>query len=121
MKETKTKHGHLHILQLKIKKKITNLFKHTNLEISLKNTNTLQQFTKLKIDGNIREQDKSGSYEVTCNICRMSYIGQTSRSLKQRYQEHISYIKHNESQSAYALLTYLLTYLLHEAESFLRS
>jgi hypothetical protein len=33
----------------------------------------------------------------------MSYIGQISRSLKQRYQEHISYIKHNEPQSAYAL------------------
>jgi len=33
----------------------------------------------------------------------MSYIGQTSSSLKQRYQEHIRYIRHNESQSAYAL------------------
>jgi len=33
----------------------------------------------------------------------MSYNGQTSRSLKQRYQEHIRYIKNNEPQSAYAL------------------
>ena len=33
----------------------------------------------------------------------MSYIGQTSHSLKQRYQEHIRYIKHNKPQSAYAL------------------
>ena len=33
----------------------------------------------------------------------MSYIGQTSSSLKQRYQEHIRYIKHNEPKSAYAL------------------
>jgi hypothetical protein len=32
----------------------------------------------------------------------MSYIGQTSRSLRQRYQEHIRYIRHNELQSSYA-------------------
>ena len=32
-----------------------------------------------------------------------SYVGQTSRSLKQRYQEHITYIKHNNPQSAKAL------------------
>jgi hypothetical protein len=33
----------------------------------------------------------------------MLYTGQTSRSLKQRYQEHIRYIRYNEPQSAYAL------------------
>jgi hypothetical protein len=33
----------------------------------------------------------------------MSYIGQTSRRLKQRYQEHIRYIRRNEPQSAYVL------------------
>ena len=33
----------------------------------------------------------------------MSYIGQRSRSLKQRYQEHMKYTKHNDPQSAYAL------------------
>ena len=32
----------------------------------------------------------------------MSYIGQTSRSPRQRYQEPIRYIRHNEPQSAYA-------------------
>jgi len=29
-------------------------------------------------------------------------MGQTSRSLKQRYQEHVRYVRHNEPQSAYA-------------------
>jgi ferritin-like metal-binding protein YciE len=33
----------------------------------------------------------------------MSYIGQTSRSLKQKYQEHIRHTKHNVPQLAYAL------------------
>jgi hypothetical protein len=32
----------------------------------------------------------------------MSYIGQTSRNLHQRYREHIRYIRNNDSQSSYA-------------------
>jgi len=34
--------------------------------------------------------------------CKMSYIGQTSRNLNQRYREHIRYITNNDPQSAYA-------------------
>ena len=34
--------------------------------------------------------------------CKMSYIGQTSRNLNQRYREHIRYIRNNDPQSAYA-------------------
>jgi hypothetical protein len=33
----------------------------------------------------------------------MSYIGQTSRCLKQRYQEHVKYVRNNEPQLAYTL------------------
>ena len=44
-----------------------------------------------------------GIYKLTCNTCKLSYDGQTSHNLKQRYQEHIRYIKQNDPQSAYAL------------------
>jgi hypothetical protein len=44
----------------------------------------------------------SGVYKLTCKTCQHSYVGQTSRNLKQRYQEHIRYIKNNNPQSAYA-------------------
>jgi hypothetical protein len=71
--------------------------------ISFKNTNTLQQLTKPKIDCNVLEKDKSGIYEFLCSTCHTLYIGQVSCSLKQRYQEHIRYTKHNEPQLAYAL------------------
>jgi phosphoribulokinase len=70
---------------------------------SFKSTNTLQQLTKPKLARNTQEQEKSGIYKLTCNTYQMIYIGQASRSLKQRYQEHIRYIRHNEPQSAYAL------------------
>jgi ribosomal protein S17E len=44
----------------------------------------------------------SGLHKLTCNTCKMSYIGQTGRKLTQRYREHIRYIRNNVPQSAYA-------------------
>lgn len=34
---------------------------------------------------------------------KLSYVGQTRHSLKQRYQEHVRYIQQNNLQSVYAL------------------
>jgi hypothetical protein len=34
---------------------------------------------------------------------KLSHVGQTRRRLKQRYIEHIRYIKHDNPQSAYIL------------------
>ena len=82
---------------------ITNLFKHTNVGISFRNTNALQQLTKPKTGNKLLEEDKSGIYELICNTCHVSCIGQTSRSLKDIYKEHIRYTKYNEPQSAYVL------------------
>ena len=53
------------------------------------------------IDKN-QDYNKSGIYKLTCNTCKMSYIGQTSRNLNQKYREHIRYITNNDPQSAYA-------------------
>ena len=64
--------------------------------------NTLQ-LTKSKIIYQMPEQDKSGVYKFACSTFHRSYIGQTSRGLKLRFQENTRYIKHNETQSAYAL------------------
>jgi hypothetical protein len=49
------------------------------------------------------DYDKSGIYKIKCNTFHRSYIGQTKRSLKLRYQEHIRHIKNNNPQSAYAM------------------
>jgi hypothetical protein len=46
---------------------------------------------------------KSGIYKFTCATHKVSYVGQTSYSRKQRYQDHTRYIKQNDSQSAYAV------------------
>jgi len=49
------------------------------------------------------DHGKSGVYKLTCNTCHRSHIGQPSRNLKLRYQEHTHYIKRNEPRLAYAL------------------
>jgi hypothetical protein len=46
--------------------------------------------------------DKSGIYKITCRSCQKAYIGQTGRSLKTRFKEHIRNIRFNKEESAYA-------------------
>jgi hypothetical protein len=82
---------------------ITNLFKNTNINIAFRTTTTTQQYLKQKKHTPTREYEKSGIYKITCNTCHKAYVGQTSRSLKARYQEHTRYIKNNDPKSAYAL------------------
>jgi len=81
---------------------ITDLFQHTNVGISFMYTNTLQQLTKRKKRNNTPDIDKSGIYKLTCDTCKMSYIGQTRRSLKQRFNEHIKGIQSKSPKSAFA-------------------
>jgi len=84
-------------------RKITNLFKHTDIKIAFKSTNTLQQLTKPKTHNITQDHDKSGIYKLTGQACNRAYIGQTGRNLTLRYREHIRYIENNDPHSAYAL------------------
>ena len=54
--------------------KLTNLFKHTNINIAFKNTNTIQQYTKPKVLDKNQDYIMSGIYKLTCNTCKMSHI-----------------------------------------------
>jgi phosphoribulokinase len=82
-------------------RKITNLFKNTNTGIASRTT-SIHQLTKPIIEQTI-DNEKSGVYQLTCNTCQRSYIGQTKRNFKSRFQKHARYIKNNDPQSAYAL------------------
>jgi hypothetical protein len=46
-------------------RKITNLFRHTNIVIAFKSTNTIQQLTKPKLTNNTQALDKSCIYKLT--------------------------------------------------------
>jgi hypothetical protein len=77
-------------------RKITNILKHTNVRVAFRNTNTLQQLIKTKICHKTQDHERSGIHILTCNACKLSYIGQTSSSLQQRYKEHARFIKQND-------------------------
>jgi hypothetical protein len=65
-------------------RKITNLFKHTDIRISLKNNNTISQIfrTKQKKKNKNPEYNMSEIYKLTCKTCQHTHIGQTSWNLK---------------------------------------
>jgi len=69
-------------------KKITKLFKHTNVRVAYKCTNTISHLFKPtnKAICPSSPYDRSGIYKLTCMTCNRSYVGQTSRSLRQRYK-----------------------------------
>jgi len=83
-------------------RKITNLFKQTDIKIVFKSMNTIQQQTRPKNHGMTPNHNKIGICKLKCKTCNKVYIGQTSRNLSLRFHKHIRYIKNNDPQSAYA-------------------
>jgi hypothetical protein len=83
-------------------RKIINLFKNTNVNIAFKSPNTIRQLLKPKMYAT-QEFEKNVVYRLVCNTCHKAYIGQKSRSLKQRFQKHHRYIRHYDPLSAYVV------------------
>jgi hypothetical protein len=59
-------------------RKITNLFKDTNLKIAFRTTNTITKILSNNYVTNTCEQ--SGIYNITCQSCHKVYVGQTGRN-----------------------------------------
>jgi len=83
-------------------RRITNLFKDTNIKIAFRTTNTIQQQLSTRKSN---QTNPSDIYKIQCNNCNKTYIGQTGGSISTRFKEHIRYIKYNNPQSAYAIHT----------------
>jgi len=83
-------------------RKVTNIFKNTNVRIAFRCRNTIAKIIRPPKDHDIPPHKKWGIYQIKCNTCGRSYVGQTGLSLNVRFQEHIRYIRNNNPQSAYA-------------------
>ena len=70
--------------------------------LRVKCNNKISQLMKPNTDNNTPCYNRSGIYKLTCNTCKLAYVGQTSRSLKLRFQEHTRYISYSNPQSTYA-------------------
>jgi hypothetical protein len=76
-------------------RRVTNLFKHTNLRVTFHAINTIQQqLTEKKT-----YKDPCGIYKLKCNTCNRVYVGQLGRATHVRYKEHIRYIRTNNPKS----------------------
>jgi hypothetical protein len=82
-------------------RKITNLFHNTNLKIAFKTNNSIQRIFKIQ-ERDINQYLQNDIHRMICHTCHKSNIGQSGRKIETRYKEHIRYIRHNNSQLAYA-------------------
>jgi hypothetical protein len=84
-------------------RRITNLFKDTNINIVFKTTSSIQQQLTRKTNNST---NPSGIYKLQCNTCKMAYIGQSGRPIATRFKEHLRYIKTTSTISiCYAYIT----------------
>jgi len=80
-----------------LKNRKLTLFQQTNINISFKSTNTIQQCIRPRKQDKSQEHNLSGIHKLTGKTCNKSYTGQTtSRNLTWRYREHIRYIRNND-------------------------
>jgi hypothetical protein len=87
-------------------RKITSLFKNTDITIAFRASNTIYKQQTQKAENN----NPSGIYAIKCNTCNMNNVGQSGRHIATRHTEHIRYIRNNNPVSAYA--TQILTFTL---------
>jgi hypothetical protein len=84
---------------------IARILKKFNIEVAFKTRNTLGKWLRHKQcrsgGGNDDQYDTCGIYKLKCRSCSKCYIGQTGRSFKIRFKEHVSDITHNRSTTGY--------------------
>lgn len=86
-----------------ITNKLKTIFKKQDIELVFNNEGKLKNLLGSTKD---KTQDikKSGIYKITCNNCNDVYIGQTSRNIITRFEEHNNHIiKNRPTKSAVAL------------------
>jgi hypothetical protein len=64
--------------------------------------NSLEKLLTTKQEQVKSKYDKSGIHQLKCPTCNMKYIGQTGRSFKTRFQEHLRDFKYNNQKSKFA-------------------
>jgi hypothetical protein len=81
-------------------RKITNLFRDTNIKVTFRTRNTIQDI--LRPRPQIDKYNRCGIYRLKCIDYPLKYVGQTGRTFNTRYKEHIHNIRTNNSNTGYA-------------------
>jgi hypothetical protein len=68
---------------------ITKLFKNTNVKITITTNHTAEKRLMTKHKNVQYKYDKNGVYQLNCPNCGKKCTGQTDRTFKIRFQEHL--------------------------------
>lgn len=81
-----------------INKSIRKTFEKRNYKIGFRTKNNcfdlINKFTKNQRK-TANDYEQTGIYQINCSTCNSKYIGQTGRSFKKRFNEHIQALKSN--------------------------
>ena len=80
---------------------ITNIFRHTELKMAFRTSNTLGNLLTKKHQYH-DTYSRSGVYKLNCPKCNKAYVGQTGRQFSTRYKEHMADFRHNNDRSSFA-------------------
>jgi hypothetical protein len=80
---------------------ITELFKNSEVGISYITKNNIKHLLRINENRNDRF-NLSGVYQLQCAECPLKYIGQSGRTFKIRFKEHIKNINNNGQNSKFA-------------------
>lgn len=82
---------------------LRNELKKHNINVAFKTSDKLDRLVRNDKMINVKNvADKSGVYKITCDDCPKYYIGQTRRSFRQRFKEHLPLTPSAINKSAYA-------------------
>jgi hypothetical protein len=84
----------------KTTRKITKLFKETQIKIAYRTLNIIENI--LKLHPKIGKYEKSDVHAMKCQDCPLKYVSHTGRIFRTRYKEHIPAIRSNNSNSGYS-------------------
>jgi transposase-like protein len=85
------------------KKKVTKVLKDANINIAFKTQNTIEHILQPKLSTATENiYNNSGICQLKCLDCPKKYIGQTGRTFKTRYKEHLQAIHNNRPDTEYS-------------------
>lgn len=76
--------------------------KQRNLTIAYNTNNNIKKLIQNQKNNKDNLLDQNGVYKITCKDCNQVYIGQTGRSFKIRFNEHVKDYQYNRNKSTYA-------------------
>jgi len=78
------------------------VFRNTRIKVTYSTNNTLEKLLTKKHHPLRDKYDNSGIYQLICPTCSKKYTGQTGKSFRTRFKEHLQDFRHANGKSSFA-------------------